>query len=83
MSCFYPLQWKVGSDSLGVELSLFECSSLKCNFQWRLAGSAADKIQPTQRLGYLILGASDKVLPIFGDHRQDLSSWLEHVPFRS
>lgn len=69
---------------LGVGLSLFACSSFKCNFQWHLAGSAADeRYGPTQRIGYLILRASDKVLPISGHHRQDLSSWLEHVPFRS
>lgn len=68
---------------LGVGLSLFACSSLKCNFQWHLAGSAADERSgPTGRVGYLILGASDKLLPVSGDHRQDLSSWLEHVPFR-
>ena len=69
---------------LGVGLPSFARSSLKCNFQWHLAGSAADeRYRPTQRVGYLILGASDKVLPVSGDHRQDLSSWLEHVPFRS
>lgn len=46
---------EVGGDSLGVELSLFVCSSLKCNFQWHLAGSAADKIQtyPKDWLSYL------------------------------
>lgn len=47
----------------------------ECNFQWHLANSVADEIhRPMQRAGYLILGASDKVLPVFGDHRQDLSS---------
>lgn len=69
---------------LRVGLSLSACSSLKCSFRWHLAGSAADeRYRPAQRVGYLILGTSDKVLPISGDRRQDLSSWLEHVPFRS
>lgn len=62
--------WEWDSACLHVALS-----NAECNFQWHLAGSVADETyRPTQRAGYLILGASDKVLPISGDHRRDLSS---------
>lgn len=63
--------------------TLLVCSrSLKCSFQWHLAGSAADKrYGPTQRVGYLIYGASDKVLPFSSDHRQDLKQLAGTCPF--